>query len=700
MDHYPYEGLNSSGGESRLVTLLRGSRTDPVCCRLSVFNIHASIYQFTALSYVWGDEEDQEVVLLQKDTGAKVPYKVSRNLYLALQHLRSPAADRVLWVDAICINQKDLEERSLQVLLMRDIYHSAEEVLVWLGTGNAAGQADYIRSLENAKQRVLPHARSEFVFKHPETYPTLRFFQKDLPTRPWWHRVWVIQEVAMSRKATVQVGDSTFSWDSLMGAVEHLCGTRFASLRAFQGAPEAIQRIRQSWEAPENGQLHTLLSVLLAFRDFEATDPRDKVFALLGLVRNTVHSSLLSPDYKKPVTKLYEDVVHYHIKCCGNLDILSAAGWNKLSVNELPSWVPDWRSHRFAGADLGYLEYTDSTGNLHSNKAQHPLALYRPLLLQCLKPFRASGFSPPSVTFVLREGNTPVLSASGRTIDRLWSDGLLENRYDPLSLLQKFEKKLDSKFGHCAAVEQVYDYWDNVLGSMTVERHFDSSEDIYTAHFFDFIMDGRQEQCQYFYRYRRPQQDDEKSKVETESTYSGKTSTEMLSKGTRRQMKNKKGRQGARKVGKDENMEAQQRGTPTQMVDKSAAEIPPAAKSEETLTQYITGGSLAEAYFRSLLVDRSASGERLDESQISKATKKPEARDLEYKTELVRSFQSAIQWRTLLITEAGYIGMGPLGMKKGDEICVLFGCSVPLVLRKEGEFYVLIGVGSPFCFCT
>ena len=495
----------------------------------------------------------------------------------------------------------------------------------------------------------------------------------------------------MSRKATVQVGDSTFSWNSLMGAVEHFCGSRFTRLRAFQGALEAIQRIRLSWESLENGRLHTLLSVLLAFRDFEATDPRDKVFALLGLVQNTGHSSLLLPNYKEPVAKVYEDVVHYHIQSNGNLDILSAAGFSKLSVNELPSWAPDWRKNRFAGADLDYLERDESEGDLYSAKAQRPLALYHPLLLPCLKPFRASGISPPLVEFVLREGNTPVLSAFGRTIDELWSDGLSDNRYGPLGLLQKFETKLHSKFGRCAAVEKVYDNWENRFSLITVERHFDSSEDIYTAYFFEFIMDGKQEEYQWL-RNRRIKQNDKKSKDETERT----DLTNGMPRVSTKKRKNKKARQEARRGVKAENLESQQRGTLTKTADKSVSEIPPDAKLSRTSIQYKTGGTLAEAYLRSLLVDRSSSAERLDESQISKAMKQPENHDSESKMELIRSSQSTIQWRTLLITEAGYIGVGPLGMKKGDEICVLFGCSVPLVLRKEGEFYVLIGVSYSF----
>ncbi|KIM96069.1 hypothetical protein OIDMADRAFT_90441, partial [Oidiodendron maius Zn] len=111
----------------RLIHLQPGQGDEPVSCSLVAANIDDSL-QYEAISYVWGEWWDAAKLFLDG-----IPFKVTKNLYLALECVRSPTDEKVLWADAICINQEDPAERSAQVRIMRDIYERAHRVLVWLG---------------------------------------------------------------------------------------------------------------------------------------------------------------------------------------------------------------------------------------------------------------------------------------------------------------------------------------------------------------------------------------------------------------------------------------------------------------------------------------------------------------------------------------------------------------------------------------
>jgi hypothetical protein len=122
---YQYQPLQQ--GEIRLLVLLPDSGSQQVCCRLEAFDISASL-KYETISYAWGDPNDVEYVVCD---GLKI--QATKSLHCALQHLRYTDKERVLWADAICINQDDTQERSAQVTLMGNIYAHSQGVLIWLG---------------------------------------------------------------------------------------------------------------------------------------------------------------------------------------------------------------------------------------------------------------------------------------------------------------------------------------------------------------------------------------------------------------------------------------------------------------------------------------------------------------------------------------------------------------------------------------
>src|SRR5450432_2440442 len=123
-----YRNLDATSQEIRLVHLEPGEDDGEIYCSMDYKSVQDPSLRYEALSYTWGDPKSTLDITVQ---GQTIP--VTEDLWWALKYLRLPNAVRVIWVDAICINQRDIEERRKQVSLMRRIYSSAFRVLVWLG---------------------------------------------------------------------------------------------------------------------------------------------------------------------------------------------------------------------------------------------------------------------------------------------------------------------------------------------------------------------------------------------------------------------------------------------------------------------------------------------------------------------------------------------------------------------------------------
>ena len=187
-----------------------------VCCTIE----HASLSQppsYKGLSYCWGDRDDSSTIHLN---GADV--RVTQNLEAALRELGRHRSV-CLWVDALCINQSDLIEQGRQVLRMDEIYRNASETICWLGVENeeCSSAFDLIQIL--AQPDVNPAQYAEALTRlyrpsnsHRYEVHWKAFFQ--LLRRPYWRRVWIIQEIVASRKVWVQCGSYCVIWETLIAA--------------------------------------------------------------------------------------------------------------------------------------------------------------------------------------------------------------------------------------------------------------------------------------------------------------------------------------------------------------------------------------------------------------------------------------------------------------------------------------------------
>lgn len=190
MDPSIYTSLSTSEGifQIRLLRLLASEFEDaPICCSLFVYTLNdlgERPHLYEALSYVWGDASDTKEIKI-----AGCPINVTANLYAALRHLRNHHFDRILWVDALCIDQSNEEEVATQILMMAQIYSHGVRVIVWLGE-----EAD---DSDEALHNICSAVRGDRSMIDP-----LDNKLHKLLARPWFTRVWVSLAIALRIIAT------------------------------------------------------------------------------------------------------------------------------------------------------------------------------------------------------------------------------------------------------------------------------------------------------------------------------------------------------------------------------------------------------------------------------------------------------------------------------------------------------------------
>jgi len=327
---------------------------------------------FESLSYAWGSAV------------ADVPLGVGNhellitdNLAHALRAVRGVHHPMSLWVDAICINQRDLQERNHQVQLMRKIYTSATKVNVWLGQDFIGANVACLLLMELAKGTPL---RELLAVNDPSSAPNRVEYLAEMFRYPWWTRLWVIQKVLLANEAMVHCGPHRLPFRTIVEAFEHLWNEAIIAgrwLRRLCGA-ERIEILIRKLEATIR-RLHTIRSFVFCdsldgkrhFRDSpetlpfllhtcswsEVTDSRDKLYGVLGLLPTTI----LQPDYTLSVGRIFTQCTVTMMQKMDSLALLSQAGISVPRFCEIPSWVPDWRNSIVLTAPfLVFREYYDA----------------------------------------------------------------------------------------------------------------------------------------------------------------------------------------------------------------------------------------------------------------------------------------------------------------------------------------------------
>ncbi|KAH8657709.1 heterokaryon incompatibility protein-domain-containing protein [Xylariales sp. PMI_506] len=461
-EHMIYRTIaaSSEGPIFRLLTVHPAeSAEDDIRCSLAETPL-GNPPPYEALSYFWGDASNPQPVCCNSHI-----LHVTWNLFTALRHLRHTQEDRVLWVDAICINQTDLAERAAQVILMRDIYQSANDVVVWLGE-QAQGSELVLPMCERLSAHRGGLLCDEDLKAHKMEYlwgPGTARIRKKLrglqmsgdeseitqdvgpdrdPSsveidallsflkRPWFSRCWVLQELCVGRSTTMVCGTTTTTWDVLLAGV--VLAALF-SPRILRGRPEEILnrgifRMSALW-GPFHARIHDLdnangefanlpmmdlLSLLWATLAFDATDSRDKVYALLGLVDEEHRPLGIVPDYTISTSECFRRTACAILKQTKTLDLLlsdhRAAKTDDTITNNLPSWVPDWSSKApDSPSTILYLEKRDESSFSACGSAA---ASYTPVFLDNDHTLLVKGFVIDQIK-VLEDVITMELPQSG-----------------------------------------------------------------------------------------------------------------------------------------------------------------------------------------------------------------------------------------------------------------------------------------------
>jgi ankyrin repeat protein len=303
MESFKYDPLDLDGCSFRLLQLCHGD-DGPIKCYLFDANLDYDI-EYEALSYTWGDSAKPYEISVNDS-----PMPVTMNLMQALSDLRYTDRDRIVWVDAVCINQEDMKERGHQVNQMGSIYKSAEQVIVWLGR-SIVNTSPVFRHMRQLEKLATGHAYHEWkVSDHrwqeiwSTTKPMVDVESTDwllqqrrglesIFNEPWFTRVWIIQEIANARSATIMCGKATIS-SRIFAAMPSLVGMELDPHRQaiLDIMPGPLRK--HSWWA-ENRDLRTLL---VKFRWSKSSDPRDAIYALLGISSDACDSGYLFPNYE------------------------------------------------------------------------------------------------------------------------------------------------------------------------------------------------------------------------------------------------------------------------------------------------------------------------------------------------------------------------------------------------------------------
>jgi hypothetical protein len=346
-----------SDNEFRLLTLLPAESPSE---RLKLEIFHSSLanpaLSYIALSYTWEsrlDSDDNDIVdhrELVEVNGQDI--SLHSNLVAALRCVRSNSA-QCIWADALCIDQTNIPERCSQVLLMREIFSRASNVWAWLGR-----EAKDSNLAMDFLSRIARGADDEHIGSwlgnealQPSYYPTWEAL-RHLMSRNWWKRAWIIQEFALAQEVTFLCGDRRLSAEDFEAA-DQLLFVHFSTAknnnvtvlrkfvpitaRTFQAARNLLDLRRRLQRGEQISALASLQMTRLAF----ATDPRDHLFAKLGLSGREL-AELCPPNYSVEPEAVWFAFLSTYIKQHKDLYIICLAGMQPRTYHHLPSWLPDW----------------------------------------------------------------------------------------------------------------------------------------------------------------------------------------------------------------------------------------------------------------------------------------------------------------------------------------------------------------------
>jgi hypothetical protein len=322
--YFKHQPLDSTRQDIRLIRLLRPTRKKPISCILEHLDIdrdRANVPSYTALSYTWGDEQALYTIHING-----LPFMVRKNLHSFLtSRTELREIDVWLWIDQLCINQEDVVEKNHQVTMMAEIYSQAQSVIVWLGEAGPHTRAaiHILGELpafwdKHGQHIVSRRGRSAIDYSPQGWSESLRSFEQylnvsfaygfteddgwsgvvDLLHRPYWSRLWVVQELFLSQNIALMCGtcqcaldfteygsNRLFWWLKLfLGTyARQVCSLDVTFSNDWSWLLDSCSERRVLESAGASGLLPLSLALSLS-SDRECLDPRDIIYGLQACI--------------------------------------------------------------------------------------------------------------------------------------------------------------------------------------------------------------------------------------------------------------------------------------------------------------------------------------------------------------------------------------------------------------------------------
>ncbi|EWG55806.1 hypothetical protein FVEG_13753 [Fusarium verticillioides 7600] len=384
---FPYQPLKSD--ELRLL-LVKPGDTDSISVELRTVKSRTS-QRFWALSYVWGARENPATIVLNDQ-----PFSITRNLYNALYQYRRHVfndygSDKVMiWVDAICINQNDQVEKSIQVPRMSEIYGQCERVLAWLGPVDNDEEIHVCRLAEGLKHFQSPaNSISEDLTEDGQIkafmssgrsdeaaaveVESVRKALRSIGHRPWFRRIWILQEAVLTKKQPIllcgsyELGYEIFfkTWVLMLNPSEDgqllysFMAENPVRFKAIELVYKNIIQTRSEKAAEEEAKpivdqekqyAIDMVKLLNETTELEATVAHDRLYALIGLLACDPLPPALQPDYNQTFEELCYKFTMFILEQVQDIRVLNLGTVGNLPA--VPSWTPDLRNSWTARSNL------------------------------------------------------------------------------------------------------------------------------------------------------------------------------------------------------------------------------------------------------------------------------------------------------------------------------------------------------------
>ena len=323
---------------------------------------------YSTLSYTWeipGLDKEQLAIC---PNGMTLTIQPNLAAWIRTHGIFLANQGHLFWIDQLCIDQTNAKERGQQVLLMKEIYAKSSKLFVWLGPGseestlaletmNRAGKFFHELFQKPSHYLVSPREYYDRGFPMPDTAAWGAVYS--IFKKPYFSRVWVQQEIVVSKfyEIALQCGVVSMPWIGLENTAYALVnaksvmdakvyddtatsGLQGSLMRQVPSAMSGVAGLERFRAANPDSVNRTLYNLLKTFRGYQATDPRDMIFALVGMQYDSQDSALV-PDYGRTTEELYTSVAYFMIKKYG-ISILCEAGLANRALDPLSSWVIDW----------------------------------------------------------------------------------------------------------------------------------------------------------------------------------------------------------------------------------------------------------------------------------------------------------------------------------------------------------------------